>query len=139
MPADRFRPRQGGVKVVVDVPNSEVERALAVIAADGFEARRYYPAGSKPRTGGPVAGWTRLGAERPRRSFTATEQAAVLAAFEGVLAAHRLRATVVGVDAWSSGGGADGPAGVREPRRPGPRPVVAAGALDLAQPLDTDT
>jgi len=114
-----FEPREGGVKIVFDVPNELVELAIAQVSAAEFDVRRYYPSGDEPAVGGSAAGYLRLGAERAISFFTESELAEIVAAFEAVSAARGLSCIVIGVDTWSAGD-SDGATGIREPRRPLP-------------------
>ena len=122
--------RKGGVKVVFDVVEHLVAQTTVRVTAAGFDVHPYYPEGRLPRRGGPGAGLVRLGAERATRTFTESEQAEIVTAFEAVRATHALACTVVGVDAWEAGG-PDGSAGVRAARSPVPVTGPAAGMIEL--------
>lgn len=97
-------PREGGVKVVLDVPDGTVEHVLAHLSDAGFAAQRYYrdpvPA---PGSGGAPAGWTRLGAEKPWLTFTPAEQDRIVADFEEQRTAHRFECHVIGHEFWTAG------------------------------------
>lgn len=69
-----FDPREGGVKVVFDVPEDVVDDAVREITAAGFAVGRYYSGEAEHRVGGSAPGWIRLGAERPMLEFTDAEQ-----------------------------------------------------------------
>jgi hypothetical protein len=125
-----FEPREGGVKIVFDVPQELVEVATVQVSEAGFEVRRYYDAGDEPRIGGSAAGYVRLGAERATSCFTESEQAEIVTVFEAVSGAQALSCTVIGVDTWRAGG-SDGLTGVREPRRPLPSAGAPGAAVDL--------
>jgi hypothetical protein len=99
--------REGGVKIVFDVPDDRVAQTIQIFGDSGFEVRRYYAVDVPSHLGGAGNGYTRLGAERPRASFTTKEQDAVLAEFETVRARHQLSATIVGVDTWEAEDGDD--------------------------------
>ena len=119
MAQPEFEPREGGVKIVFDVPQELVDVAIVHVSTADFEVRRYYPSGDEPRIGGSPVGYVRLGAERALSFLTEPEQAQIVTAFEAVSAARALSCTVIGVDTWTAGG-SDGLTGVREPRRPLP-------------------
>jgi hypothetical protein len=123
-----FVPRDGGVKIVFDVPETVVDDAVSAVRAAGFDVHRYYHPGDEHRPGGSAPGHVRLGAQRAMHEFTQAEQDAVVAAFDDVEARAGFACSRVGVDAWTSGNH-DGPAGVREPRRP--KPVAGKGAARL--------
>lgn len=113
-------PREGGVKIVFDVADADVADVRRTIAAAGFAVGSYYPPDREHRVGGSPAGWVRLGAERPMRKFTATEQQSIVADFATAQHATGLSCIRVGTDVWTAGGGTDS-VGDREPRRPVPR------------------
>lgn len=129
---DRFPTREGGVKIVFDVPESHVGEATRFVAASGFEVRRYYEAGPEHGPGRAPAGWIRLGAERALHEFTEAEQSRIVMEFDAVRDAARtagIACLQLGVDTWTAGGGG---AGVRELRRPRPRASGAAAELEPA-------
>lgn len=133
----RFVPREGGVKVVFDVPTDLTDHIARVVGDAGFDVHRYYEPEDEHRPGGSPSGQIRLGAERPWHTFTDAEQGEIVAAFEAARVAHALPCAVVGVDSWDAGG-PDGPSGVREPRRPLPVAQAASATADVpAQELDS--
>ena len=117
MPA--FDPREGGVKVVFDVPEDVVDDVVREITAAGFAVGRYYSAEAEHRIGGSEPGWIRLGAERPMLEFTEAEQDRIVAAFDAVLLESAISCRRMGTDAWTAGGDG-GSTGDREPRRRAP-------------------
>jgi hypothetical protein len=123
-----FEPRDGGVKIVFDVPETVVEDVVPAVRAAGFDVHRYYHPDDEHRPGGSAPGHVRLGAARAMHEFTQAEQDAIVAAFDEVEARAGFVCSRVGVDTWTSGGH-DGTAGVREPRRP--RPLADEGAARL--------
>ena len=125
-----FEPREGGVKIVFDVPHDLAEIVVAQVSEAGFEVRRYYRPGKEPRVGGSAEGYVRLGAERATSLFTESEQAEIVTAFDVVCAERALPCTVIGVDSWT-GGDSDGPAGVRQPRQPLPSAGTPGATADL--------
>ena len=122
---DSFDPREGGVKIVFDVPEQDVDSVVVQVAAAGFGVRRYYP-DDEPRRGGPQPGDVRLGAERAMTEFTDAEVEAIVADFDAVQARTGFGCRRIGTDTWTAGGG--GPAGDREPRDPLPRTGVGSAA-----------
>jgi hypothetical protein len=117
-----FDPREGGVKIVFDVPEDVVDDVVRDIAAAGFGVGRYYSrVTTEHRTGGTDPGWVRLGAERPMFEFTEAEQHRIVAAFDAALQASAIPCRRMGTDAWTAGGGDGGSARDREPRRPAPK------------------
>jgi hypothetical protein len=119
MTVPAFDPREGGVKVVFDVPEDVVDDVVREIAAAGFAVGRYYSGEAEHRIGGSEPGWIRLGAERPMLEFTAAEQHRIVAAFDAALQESAMTCRRMGTDAWTAGGDG-GSAGDREPRRPAP-------------------
>ena len=111
-----FDSREGGVKVVFDVPEDVVDDVVREISAAGFAVGRYYSAEVEHRIGGSAPGWIRLGAERPMLEFTEAEQGRVVAAFDAVLQESAITCRRMGTDVWTAGG-AGGSAGDPEPRR----------------------
>ena len=103
MDTGQFEPHEGGVKIVFDVPADTADAIERTVGAAGFDVRRYYPAGHEPRRGGPAPGWTRLGAERPRREFSLAEEDSIVAAFDSVQDAALFTCTRLGVDGWTAG------------------------------------
>lgn len=128
MSASGTGPREGGVKVVLDVAEADVEAATHLIADAGFDVRRYYSPDSEHVVGGSSPGWIRLGAEQPMREFTPAEQDHIVAIFDHVGASSGLLCARRGTDSWTA---ADGPgwSGVREPRRPIPHTGDEASTL----------
>ncbi len=61
MTVPAFDPREGGVKVVFDVPEDVVDDVVREIDAAGFAVGRYYSAEAEHRIGGSEPGWIRLG------------------------------------------------------------------------------
>jgi len=120
MTVPAFDPREGGVKVVFDVPEDVVDDVVRQIAAAGFAVGRYYSRETEHRIGGSEAGWIRLGAERPMVEFTEAEQHRIVVAFDAVLQESAIPCRRMGTDAWTAGGRDTGLAGDREPRRPAP-------------------
>lgn len=120
MTVPAFDPREGGVKVVFDVPEDGVDDVVREIAAAGFAVGRYYSSEIEHRIGGSEPGWIRLGAERPMVEFTEAEQHRIVATFDAVLQASAMPCRRMGIDAWTAGGRNTGWAGDREPRRPAP-------------------
>jgi hypothetical protein len=114
-----FDPREGGVKVVFDVPVDVVDDVVRAITAAGFSVGRYYSRDTERRVGGSEPGWVRLGAERPMLEFTEAEQDRIVAAFDAALQESAITCRRMGTDAWTAGGDG-GSAGDREPRRPAP-------------------
>lgn len=90
MDRDSHAPGEGGVKIVFDVPDDQVDQIVEIVGAGSFAVRRYYDAEDWHRPGGAARGFTRLGAERPRHSFSRSEEAAVLAAFEALQVKYQL-------------------------------------------------
>lgn len=133
MDVPAFSPLQGGVKIVFDVPAAAVEQASRTVAAAGFDVGRYYEPGHEPGLGGAAAGFVRLGAERSMHEFTSAEQAQIVAAFDAGQLAAGFDCVRIGVDVWTAGNH-DGPAGVREPRRP--RPLVGTGTPAAPAPVE---
>jgi hypothetical protein len=124
-------PVEGGVKIVFDVPEELAVEIAAQLGDAGFDVRRYYRSADEAgRPGGAATGFVRLGAERPMRAFTDSEQAGIVAAFEAAQVTRRIRCTIVGVDTWQAGGGSGRP-GVREPRRPRPRADAPGAVVEL--------
>ena len=119
-----FEPREGGVKIVFDVVEADVDEVVRTAHDAGFDVRHYYPS-DKPRRGGSAPGFVRLGAERAMHEFTEAEQAHIVAAFDAAQKAADFASTRVGTEVWTAGK-RSGPAGVRKPRRP--RPIVESGA-----------
>ncbi len=114
-----FDPREGGVKVVFDVPEDVVDDVVREITAAGFAVGRYYSGDTEHRVGGSELGWVRLGAEWPMLEFTGVERDRIVAAFEAALQESAITCRRMGTDAWTAGGDG-GSAGDREPRRPAP-------------------
>jgi hypothetical protein len=115
-----FEPREGGVKVVFDVPEDVVADAVRKISAAGFSVDRYYRPEREHLPGGATAGWVRLGAERPMHEFTDAEQQRIVAAFDLKYEESPFTCCRMGTDVWTAGGrGAS--SGDLEPRRPEPR------------------
>jgi hypothetical protein len=100
-----FTPRQGGVKIVFDVPEHAVEQIVHTVGEAGFDVRRYYA--DRPeldrRPGGSAPGYVRMGAERRCQNFTDAEQAVIVAAFDAVQARAGFACTRTGVDVWTAG------------------------------------
>jgi hypothetical protein len=119
MTVPAFDPREGGVKVVFDVPEDVVDDAVREITAAGFAVGRYYSGEAEHRIGGSAPGWIRLGAERPTLEFTDAEQDEIVAAFDAALQKSAITCRRMGTDAWTASGDG-GSAGDREPRRPAP-------------------
>jgi hypothetical protein len=115
MTVPAFDPREGGVKVVFDVPRDVVDGVVREIAAAGFAVGRYYSGEAEHRIGGSEPGWIRLGAERPMLEFTEAEQHRFVAAFDAALQESAMTCRRMGTDAWTAGGDG-GSAGDREPR-----------------------
>ena len=111
--------REGGVKVVFDVPEDVVDDVVREITGAGFAVARYYSGEAEHRVGGSEPGWIRLGAERPMLEFTGAEQDRIVAAFDAALQESAITCRRMGTDAWTAGGDG-GSAGDREPRRPAP-------------------
>jgi dienelactone hydrolase len=120
MTVPAFDPREGGVKVVFDVPEDAVDDVAQRIAAAGFTVGRYYASETENRIGGSDPGWIRLGAERPMVEFNEAEQHRIVAAFDAVLQELAIPTRRIGTDAWTAGGRDTGLAGDRAPRRPAP-------------------
>jgi hypothetical protein len=110
MAVPQFDPREGGVKIVFDVPEDLVDDAVRDIAAAGFAVGRYYTRETDHRSGGSEPGWTRLGAERPMHEFTDAEQTRIVAAFDAALQAAPIPCRRMGTDAWTAGDGDGGSA-----------------------------
>lgn len=122
---DTFDPRAGGVKIVFDVLEADVDDVAMRVAAAGFDARRYYP-DDEQRQGGPGPGYIRLGAERAMTAFTETEIGTIIAEFDATQAQTGFACLRIGTDTWTAGG--DSPAGDREPREPLPPAGVRSAA-----------
>ena len=120
MTVPAFDPREGGVKVVFDVPEDVVDEVVCQITAAGFAVGRYYSSETEHRIGGSDPGWIRLGAERPMVEFTEAEEHRIVAAFDAVLQESAIPCRRMGTDAWTAGGRDAGLDGDREPRRPAP-------------------
>jgi hypothetical protein len=116
-----FEPREGGVKVVFDVPEDAVANAVRMISAAGFSVDRNYRPEREHLPGGAAVGWVRLGAERPMHEFTEAEQQLIVAAFDSKYEESPFTCRRMGTDVWTAGGSRDGSSGEREPRRPGPK------------------
>jgi N-acetyltransferase len=124
MTVPAFDTREGGVKVVFDVPEDVADDVVRQIAAAGFIVGRYYSSETEHRIGGSEPGWTRLGAERPMVEFTEAEQHRVVAAFDVVLQESAIRCRRIGTDVWTAGGRDTGLAGDREPAVLRPLPTA---------------
>jgi hypothetical protein len=105
MTGSTFESREGGVKIVFDVPADVVADAELRLTAAGFAVRPYYSADSEHRPGTAELGWVRLGAERPMRDFTDAEQHGVIADFDAAIAESTLTHRRIGTDVWTAGGG----------------------------------
>lgn len=127
-----FKPREGGVKIVFDLPEAATDDAVRSIAVAGFEVRRYYAPEDEHRRGGSSPGRIRLGAERAMTEFTDAEQDAIVAEFDLACAASAIDCDRQGIDVWTAGGG-DGSAGVREPRRPLPSELGGAAEVSVTR------
>jgi hypothetical protein len=121
MSGQPFEPREGGVKVVFDVPADVIAEAVLTISAAGFSVSRYLRPEREHLPGGAATGWVRLGAERPMHEFTEAEQQLIVAAFESAYEESPFTCHRMGTDVWTAGGPGDGPAGNREPRTPRPK------------------
>jgi hypothetical protein len=124
-----FEPREGGVKIVFDVPEAVAEDVARTVADAGFDVQRYYDDEHEHRLGGSAPGFLRLGAERPMREFTQCEEVAIVAGFDAIQDEAGFECSRMGVDVWKAGDDG-GTSGVREPRRPAP--IAEAGN---AEPL----
>lgn len=124
MTGQAFEPREGGVKVVFDVPEDAVADAVRKISAAGFSVDRYYSAEREHRPGAAAVGWVRLGAELPMREFTETEQQRIVAAFDSTYEESPFPCRRMGTDAWTAGGGGERFSRDRQQRRPGPESTV---------------
>jgi hypothetical protein len=122
MSVPQFVPREGGVKIVFDVPEDAVDGVVAEIAAAGFVVGRYYTRETEHRSGGSEPGWIRLGAAQPMRDFTEAEQHRIVAAFDAASQALAIPCRRMGTDGWTAGGGDDGATDDREPHRRAPTP-----------------
>ena len=120
MTVPAFDRREGGVKVVFDVPEDVVNDVIREITEAGFAVARYYSREPGRRIGGSEPGWVRLGAERPMLEFTEVEQHRIVAAFDAALQELAITSQRLGTDAWTAAGPDAGSAGDREPRRPAP-------------------
>ncbi len=119
MTTPQFEPREGGVKIVFDVPEHDVADAVRKVSAAAFSVDRYYRPETAHLPGGAEAGWVRLGAEQATREFTNAEQELIVAAFDAVYQASPFTCRRMGTEVWTAGGG--GSAGDREPRSPVPK------------------
>jgi len=124
-----FEAAEGGVKVVFDVPEVDVDDVALAVGGAGFDVHRYYHPDDERGPGGSPEGYVRLGAERAMSEFTNAEQEQAVADFEAVQRSHCFACIRVGVDVWTSGG--DDPIGDWEPRAP--LPFASAGAA-FAEP-----
>lgn len=104
MTVPAFDPREGGVKVVFDVPEDVADDVVRQITAAGFAVGRYYSSETEHRIGGSETGWIRLGAERPMVEFTEAEQHRIVVAFDAVLQESAIPCRRMGTDAWTAGG-----------------------------------
>ncbi len=118
MTVQAFDPREGGVKVVFDVPEDAVDDAVRQITAAGFAVSRYYTSETEHRVGGSEPGWVRLGAERPMFEFTEVEQHRVVAAFDAFVQESAMTCRRMGTDVWTAGGREAGFAGDRAESSP---------------------
>jgi hypothetical protein len=98
-----FIPEEGGVTVIFDVREAEVDQIRGMVSQAGFAVRRYYRASEEHRLGGSPYGWIRLGAERPMREFTDAEQANIVAAFDALQHSAGFTCERLGVDIWTAG------------------------------------
>jgi hypothetical protein len=105
MTGQPFKPREGGVTIVFDVPADDVADAIRTIGAADFLVSRYYLPEREPGPGGAGAGWVRLGAVRSTREFTDAEQQLIVAAFDAVYRESPFRCRRMGTDVWTAGGG----------------------------------
>ena len=128
---DDFESAEGGVKIVFDVPESDVRDVEALVAAAGLVVHRYYDPADQHRPGGSAAGYVRLGAERSMRRFTDAEVDAIVTEFDEVQARADFTCVRVGTDSWTAGGG--GRSGDREPRVPLPKSSEGAAAAGRRQ------
>ncbi len=103
MTAPAFEPREGGVKVVFDVQESDVENVTRVLTKVGFDVRHYYSTEKEHIVGGSPPGWIRLGAEKRMREFTLVEQEVIVAGFDEVWAASGFICDRQGTDSWTAG------------------------------------
>jgi hypothetical protein len=98
-----FEPREGGVKIVFDVPEDVVADAVRTISAAAFAVDRYYRPERDHLPGGAAAGWVRLGAERPMHDFSEAEQQLIVAAFDAVFDESPFTCRRMGTDVWTAG------------------------------------
>jgi hypothetical protein len=98
-----FHPREGGVKVVFDVPEGTAAMVLPLVTAAGFTVRAYYSDGERHGAGRAEPGWIRLGAEMPRTAFTNEEEEAIVAAFDRVHGSSGFVCRRCGTDSWEGG------------------------------------
>jgi len=127
---DGFEPAEGGVKIVFDVREPDVQDVALQVAAAGFAVHRYYRPDEEHSPGGSQTGHIRLGAERLMRHVTDAEVRAIVADFDQVQAREGFVCVHVGTDSWTAGG--DGPSGDREPRIPPPKAGTGSATVDLA-------
>jgi hypothetical protein len=102
-----FEPLEGGVKIVFDVLEGQVESITRTVRAAGFDVQRYYRPAHEHQLGGSAAGFIRLGAERAMTRFTEAEQRAIVAEFDAVQSAAGFECRRAGTDTWQAGN-ADG-------------------------------
>lgn len=109
--------REGGIKVVFDVPEADADDVSGVVAAAGFSVRRYYGDEEQHGAGTAAPGWIRLGAEQPMTRFTKAEQESIVATFDAVQRESGFTCSRCGTDVWTAGHDTAA-AGVRAARRP---------------------
>jgi hypothetical protein len=129
MDRPKSEPREGGVKIVFDVPERVLHEASTRVAAAGFDVQRCYRPDDEHRPGGSRHGFVRLGAERAMAEFNDAEQRRIIADFDAVQRDAGFPCERVGVDRWTAGG--DDPAGEREPRRPLPKSDAGTAFAEL--------
>lgn len=103
MSGPSFHPREGGWKVVFDVPNRAWETVKLAFDGVGFTLERYYKVGFEPDHGGAARGWVRLGAEQPMQNFDVAEQERVSAEFDAVHRAAGFSCKRVADESWTAG------------------------------------
>jgi hypothetical protein len=84
MEAMAWQVREGGVKVVFDVPEADVDDVIGLVAAGGFAVERYYRDEPQHGEGRAPARWIRLGAELRMTTFTEAEQEGIVSRFDAL-------------------------------------------------------
>jgi hypothetical protein len=105
---DSFDPREGGVKIVFDVPEQDADDVAVRVAAAGSDVHRYYQPDDEHLQGASTPGYIRLGAERAMTEFSDAEVAAIVADFDVSQAQAGFTCLRIGTDSWTAGGNGPG-------------------------------